>query len=51
MIIFGCDTRGMKMMGGYDSTIERGPRGILFMGTNPTHILELLSLCKPSNLY
>jgi hypothetical protein len=24
--------------GGYDSTRERGPRGILFMGINPTHI-------------
>jgi hypothetical protein len=42
------------MMGGYDSTRERGPRGILFMGINPTHIhfflTELLSLCKPSIL-
>jgi hypothetical protein len=34
--------RGMKMMGGYDSTRERGPRGILFMGINPTHIPEII---------
>jgi len=34
--------RGMKMMGGYASTRERGPRGILFMGINPTHIYEII---------
>jgi hypothetical protein len=42
--------RGMKTMGGYDSKRERGPKGVLFMGITPTHIPELLSLCKPSIL-
>jgi hypothetical protein len=38
MIIVGYDMRGMKMMGGYDSRRERGPRGELCMGINPnTH--------------
>jgi hypothetical protein len=36
------------MMGGYDSTKERAPRGNLFMGINPTHVPKLLCLCKPS---
>jgi len=27
MIIAGCDTRGMKIVGGYDSKRERGERG------------------------
>jgi hypothetical protein len=31
-IIVGCDTKGMKMMGGYDSTREWGSRGIFFHG-------------------
>jgi len=30
------------MMGSYDSTRERGPRGKLFMVINPTHIYEII---------
>jgi hypothetical protein len=37
VVIIGCDTREMKMIGGYDSTRERDPSGILLMGINPTH--------------
>jgi hypothetical protein len=29
-------------MGGFDSTRERGQRGILFMSINPTHILIIV---------
>jgi hypothetical protein len=36
--------RNEKYGGGYDSIRERGPRGELFMGINPTHILQLLLL-------
>jgi hypothetical protein len=34
----------MEVMGSYDSTKERGPRGILFMGINPTHIPEIINI-------
>jgi hypothetical protein len=42
IIIVGCDTRWMKMMGGYDFKRERGPRGILIMGINPTHFPKII---------
>jgi hypothetical protein len=45
IIIIGCDMKGEKMMGGYDSIRERGPRGVLFMGINPTHIPKFYYQC------
>jgi hypothetical protein len=50
IIIVGCNTREIKMMRGYDSTSERGPRGeYSWVLIQPT-FLKLLSLCKPSIL-
>jgi hypothetical protein len=45
IIIVGCDMRQMKMMGGYDSTRERGLRGEYSWVLIQPNFLELLSLC------
>jgi hypothetical protein len=37
------------MMGGYDSTRERGFKGELFMGINPTHIIEIIIIVYESS--
>jgi hypothetical protein len=45
IIIVGFNMRRMKMMGGLLFHKREGSKGDLFMGINPNHFPELLSLC------